>query len=303
MVGNSSPVLRFALLFVLAAFGHARADACPPAVVLEGDAGAIETVGEILGARGISLAPSHCAIHATIAARGDEIAIEVRQADGTVIERSAQDAGTAATVIESFTRSDGDPLLESRPVPASPRPTIEMAMTAQPPARSPRGVRLSTAFESSFGSDHTRWSGMHLGACIMLGPICAGARLRAAGVTHDPWTDDIERQSIELLAGIDVPFALGRWTFMPGFAAGLGQMHTRVGDRHTETGGVRADVHATLSIPLWRRLALDLFAAADLTQETRGAWNDEMMLTEPVDIPDEPRLLLRFGLGLSYGGL
>jgi len=298
-------VLRFALPLVLATLGHARADACPPAVVLDGDVDTIETVGEVLAARNISLAASHCAIHATLTPQGGEIAIEVRQADGTVIERSARDAGTAATVIESFTRADvGDPLLESRPVPLDTRPPVEIeTMTAQPPARSPRGVRLSTAFEASFGSDRTRWSGMHLGACIMLGPICAGARLRAAGVTHDPWTGDIERESIELLAGIDVPFALGRWTFMPGFAAGLGQMHTRVGDRHTETGGVRADVHATLSIPLWRRLSLDLFAAADLTQETRGAWNDEMMLTEPVEVPDEPRLLVRFGLGLSYGGL
>src|SRR6185295_10792158 len=86
-----------------------------------------------------------------------------------------------------------------------------------------------------------------------------------------PWDGELERAGTELLLGIDVPLALGRMTLSPGFAAGLGSIHTRAeGTRHmgSETGGPRADVHATLSIPLGRRLALDLFAAADLTQET-----------------------------------
>jgi hypothetical protein len=312
LLGNSSPVLRVCLALGFAAAASGRAEACPLAVSLTGDSHAIATVREVLSARGIDLHReydvSECeAIRAHLAERGSMIVIEVTRPGGTTIQRVVDDVATAATVIESFTRADvGDPLLAIRPVPRTPErpsPSLEIAQTQ--PARSPRGVRLSSAIETSFGSDRTRWMGMHFGACIMLGPICAGARLRGASVVRDRWDDDIDRRSSELLAGIDIPFGIGRWTFTPGFAAGLGHMRTRVGESRIESGGVRADVHATLSIPLWRRLALDLFAAADLTQETRGAWDDEtgMTIVNAVDIPDEPRLLLRFGLGLSYGGL
>ena len=88
-------------------------------------------------------------------------------------------------------------------------------------------------------------------------------------------------------------------TLSPGFAAGLGKMHTRglTREMRTETGGVRADLHATLSIPLWARFALDVVTAADLTQETRVEWGPTM-----TPLPDEPRALFRFGVGLRYGG-
>ncbi len=310
LVGNSLPVLRLALwLLVVAASSAARAEACPPVVTLEGDSHAIDAVGEVLAARGISLHVANCeAVRARLETRAEGIAIELTQLDGTKIERMVGDAATAATVIESFTRSDvGDPLLASRPLPPAPeRPATDIDITrAQAAPRSPRGVRLSSAIETSFGSDRTRWTGIHLGACIMLGPICAGGRLRGAGVVWAPWAGDVERNSTELLAGIDIPFALRSWTFTPGFAAGLGHMDTRIGEYRIETGGVRADVHATLSLPLWRKLALDVFAAADLTQETRGVWGhpEVMMMQHGIEIPAEPRLLVRLGLGLSYGGL
>jgi hypothetical protein len=314
LLGNSLPMRGFVLgLVLVAASGHlASAEVCPLAVSLTGDSHATAAVGELLVARGIDVDVSNCeGLRAQLSERGSAIVIDVTQADGTTIQRVVDDAITAATVIESFTRSDvGDPLLASRPVPPPPLRT-ELEVQARPAPRSPRGVHLSTAIETSFGSDRTRWTGVHIGACLMLGPICAGARLRGAGVAWDPWEGDIERRSTELLAGIDIPFAVRSWRFTPGFAAGLGHMHTSVGregmrDVRVESGGVRADVHASLSIPLWRRLALDLFAAADLTQETRGATGDrpQMMIDETmVDVPDEPRLLLRFGVGLSYGGL
>jgi hypothetical protein len=298
-------VTRLVLLLALLTALPAAADACPLAVVLDGDAHAIATVGEMLAARGIALEAIDCEpTRAHLEVRGAQIAIDVVQTDGAHIERIVGDSATAATVIESFARSDvGDPLLASRPVPAPPAraasPEIEVSRT-QPPPPSPRGVRLSIVYESSFASDGTRWTGLHIGACIMLGPVCAGALLRGAKVTKDPWDDDIERQTTELFGGLDVPFSIGRWQFAPGFAAGLGHMHTRVGESHTETGGVRADAHVTFSIPIWRRLAVDIFAAGILTQETRI---DDQMIGATTVRPDEPRLVFRLGAGLSYGGL
>ncbi|MFN0246734.1 MAG: hypothetical protein ACKV2T_07480 [Kofleriaceae bacterium] len=312
LLGNVLPMRGFVLgLVLVATWGHlasARAEVCPPAVSLNGDSHATVAVGELLTARGIDVDGSNCKVlHAKLSERGSTIVIDVTQADGTTIQRVVDDTITAATVIESFTRTDvGDPLLATRPVPPPPVVT-ELEAKARPAPRPPRGVHLSTAIETSFGSDRTRWTGVHVGACVVLGPICAGGRVRGAGVTWDPWEGDIERRSTELLAGIDIPFAVRSWRFTPGFAAGLGHMQTSVAREgmrgiRVESGGVRADVHASLSIPLWRHLALDLFAAADLTQETRALDRSEIDETM-IDIPDEPRLLLRFGIGLSYGGL
>lgn len=305
------PVVLAVVLAALA--GSAAADPCSPAVVLAGDAHEIATISELLSARGVALAPGACgAVHARVERRGDGLAIEVEQADGTIAWRIAGEAATAATVIESFARLElGGPLLASRAFPSDPNQRDGEVAGAHArldtPARSPRsrsarGVQLFSAFETSYASDRTSWLGAHLGACVMLGPVCGAARLRIANVAAGPgpWEAGLERRSTELLVGIDVPFALRAMTFSPGFAAGLGQMHTRGDTREmrAETGGVRADVHATLSIPVWRRLAVDVFAAADLTQETHVEWGPMM-----VPLPDEPRLLVRLGVGLRYGGL
>lgn len=309
MLGNSPHVLRLAVLaLVLAGLqGPVKADPCAPAAVLTGDPETIATVAELLAARGIALEAGTCgAINAHVERRGEGLAIELAQADGTTVERVVGEAQTAATVIESFTHVEvGDPLLASRTFPSEPSVAsarVDAPATRSTGLRSTRGVQLFSAFETSFASDHTSWVGAHVGACIMLGPVCAAARLRVGNVAAGPgpWEGEVERRSIELLFGIDIPFALGRMTLSPGFATGLGQMHTRreVHDERAETGGIRADVHATLSIPLARRFALDVFTAADLTQETHVEWGPVMTA-----LPDEPRVLLRLGLGLRYGGL
>jgi hypothetical protein len=65
----------------------------------------------------------------------------------------------------------------------------------------------------------------------------------------------------------------------------------------SETGGLRADVHAALAYPLGHDLAVELSLAVDLTQATR---TEMMSLTT---LPDEPLVLGRFGIGLRYGSL
>ncbi len=288
---------------------RARAETCRPAVELAGEPLVVADVFEILGARAVSFVVEQCgAIRAHVERRGNEIAISIADRDGVPIERVVSDARSAATVIESFVRMDvGDPLLASRALPPESAPSLGMrsdhgeAVTV-PSRPVARGVQLFSAFETSYASDRTSWVGAHIGVCVMFGPVCGAARLRFASVANGPgvWKEQMERRSTELLVGIDIPLAIGPLTISPGFAAGLGQMHTRgaTHEMRAETGGVRADVHVALSIPIWRRLAVDVFTAADLTQETRVEWDDTM---EP--LPDEPRLLVRFGVGLRYGGL
>ncbi|CAN5712608.1 hypothetical protein BH11MYX3_BH11MYX3_45630 [soil metagenome] len=294
---------------VLAALaGQSRADACAPTAVLSGDPDLVAAVSEILGGRGIALSPGDCpALRVQLVRRGEALVLELALDDAPPIQRVVAETSTAATVIESFTRADvGSPLLATHAIPSTTADAIRTSpapvLGGSPSRPSARGVHVFGAFETSYASDRTSWVGAHVGACITLGPVCAAARIRIASVAAGPgvWENQIERRSIEMLAGLDIPFALGRAMLSPGFAAGLGQMHTR-GPTHemrSETGGMRADVHLTLSIPISRHLAIDVFGAADLTQETIVENGPEM-----ATLPAEPRLIMRLGLGIRYGGL
>ena len=292
---------RTIVVALLAALGGtARADRCETAVTITGDAEVVRAIEALLRARGIEIGDGECAsLRAHIERRGDSFAIGV-EADET-IERNVGELATAATVIESFVRDDASVLLPVRARPARVQVELAAPKPAPEPTRATRGVQVFAAAETSIGSDHTNWMGMHLGVCIQLGPICAAARLRSAAVVagQGMWRTEMERRSTELLLGLDVPFALGRTTLAPGFAAGMGSMWTRSDDGTTvgETGGLRADVHTTLSVPLTKRWALDLSVALDLTQETR------IEAEHAMTIPDEPLALLRFGVGVRYGGL
>ena len=168
-----------------------------------------------------------------------------------------------------------------------------------------RGVHVFALVEGSRGTDRTSWFGGQLGACINLGPVCAAARLRRAEVVTEvgEWRE-LSRARSTLFLGGDIPIAIGSVTLSPGFAMGIGSTRTKermrpeVGRRpRQESGGFQADVHATLSIPLYGRFALDVALAGDLTGETH------IESTREMPFPDEPRALLRFGVGLRYGGL
>ncbi|MCX5746214.1 MAG: hypothetical protein NT062_27370 [Proteobacteria bacterium] len=298
-------------LMVVLASREAAAESCPLEVVLAGDRAATATIAELLRERGIAVvdAPSLAAcpiVHARIEPLGESYLLAIDQHDGAPLERPA-DAATAATLLESYIRSDLEaPLLETRALPIDRTPTrrmhVELVERAAPPPTS-RGIQLFGAAETSYATDRTSWVGVQVGGCVSLGPVCAAARLRETVVASAPasW-GTVERRNTELLLGLDIPLrflVLGGVTLTPGFAAGIGSMHTRIeGVRMgSETGGLRAEAHATLSIPLGRRLAFDVSLAGDLTQATRVETNTTMAL------PDEPRGLVRLGVGLRYGGL
>jgi hypothetical protein len=215
--------------------------------------------------------------------RGARIAVRIADPD---VEREVTSAATAATVIESFARRDlATPLLQ---------PAVRSAPAAPPQRQvSTRGVQLFVAAEAARGSD-TTWYGGHVGACITLGPVCAAARMRFARL------DDAQtvRDSHELLLGVDWPLPLAAATLSPGIAFGLGSIHSRAdgSDAERETGGLRGDVHATLSIPIGRRTAFDLSISGELIGRIHIEGSQLLL-------PDEPRALLRLGAGIRYGGL
>jgi hypothetical protein len=301
----------------------ARAGTCPPAVELTGDADAVRAVRAELDARGIAgETPSCPAVRARIERRGPLLVVGIvpgapeRPAGGPgavpgavvpgpVIERTVGEPATAATVIESWARTDlAAPLLETRVVPA-----IEVApAVVAAPAPAAQGIQLSLSEETSLASDHTVWQGMQLGACVMLGPICAAARVHAGKVIARPagW-DGFVRKGAEAYLGIDIPIAAGRLRLTPGFAAGYGTMLTHhIGDGDEKTGielsGPRAEAHVALAIPVTPHIAIDLATTAELTQMTGvEAHGSAPSPDAAILYPDAPRALFRFAIGVRYG--
>jgi hypothetical protein len=286
----------------------AGAAPCPPSAWLTGDPALVADVRAMLDARGIAVEAAQCPnVLVRLERRDDGVAISIDGRD----PRSVGDSRTAATVIESWVRTDvGDPLLAPREVASEPLPPA--AEVRDSVVRVPsdwRGVGVFALGESSFGSDRTGWVGADVGACVTLGPMCATARLRFAAVfggtgVPQPFHNLFDRRSVEVLIGGDVPFAVGKFTISPGFAGGVGSIYTRRSDKEGkrmagEVGGLRADAHASVIYPLTKRFALELAVALELTQST----HIDVDPTVDFSFPDPPPFLARLGFGLRYGGL
>jgi hypothetical protein len=282
-----------------------RAASAAPCGGLHGEAALVSAVGDLLAQRGVVCADVRGEV------RHDGSSIVVTRDDTLPIERRVADVATAATVIESWSdRNVSDPLLESHPVPAirvasaavAPPPRVVIVERQAPPS-SFHGSQLFAAGETSYANDRTTWAGAQIGACVVVGPVCAAASVRFANVVDGPafWTG-LDRRDIEVLIGGDVPLNVGRGLLLLGFGGGTGQVHTRVDSRDdhrmaSETGGLRAEIHAAYAYPLTRSIAFDVSFSLDLTQATRS----EKTTTMP--LPDEPLVLGRLGLGLRWGFL
>ncbi len=301
-VGNRPEnVSRILVLIVIVAAPVSRAEACPPAVSLTGDETLVIAVRDLLGARGITDATPRCpAVHASVEHEGDAVIVGIDGPDGVPVVRTVNEVATAATVIESWTRTDvAAPLLASHALPPDDARDLPRVRSS---SMIGRNLQIFGAAETSIASDQTGWLGATVGMCINLDPICLATRLRFASVAAGPaqW-DGLERHNKDILVGLDIPIAVHGMTLSPGFAAGIGSMHTHMPGMPmgTETGGLRAEIHTTLSIPLTSRIAIDLSLTADMTQAT----HIEIEVTPSVPFPDEPRALVRFGAGVRYGGL
>ena len=316
-------------MVLVTAHAPVRADSCPPAVALTGDDAAVRAVREQLDARGIAgETPSCPVLRAQLERRGAQLIVRIERpaaagevagpapaagAPGAMVERTVGGPATAATVIESWVRSDvAAPLLETRAIAtAAAEPAAAVAATASD-ASTPAatGIQVFVAAETSLGSDRTVWQGMQLGACVMLGPICVAARVHGGKVIAAPggW-DRFVRKGAEAYGGIDIPIALGSTRLTPGFAAGYGTMlthHIGEGDEKTgiEISGPRAEAHVSWSIPLTPHLALDLETTAELTQATGTETHGAPSGTDPAIVyPDAPRALFRLAVGVRYGAL
>jgi hypothetical protein len=292
------------IFFVLSvAVGVGRsAGACPPSVRLSGDKVLIGQVTAALVARGIALEVPGCS----------SIAIELeRRGAATVVSRSTPEAGaaeqtvtnprTAATVIESWVRTDVDePLLERGRVDDE-EPTDATSVAVAGSERAPGlGLEVFAAAQTGVASDRTASVGAQFGACVRLGLFCVGGRGRVSTVTEGPagWEQVMERELVDALASVDLPVRVGRFGVTPGLGVGAGWFHTH--EEGAETGkstvGLREDAHVALSLPLSQRIAVEVSVSLGLAQGVRGE------STSNVPLPSEPHLLADLGAGFRFEG-
>jgi len=260
--------------------------ACPPAVTLDGDPTLVAALTDVLHERGIAIAQS-CSPTVAHVTRREDGAIVVRVADS---ERVVAEVATAATVIESFTRDVDAPLLATRELPSVAAPPPPLPSSSSPTG--PGGIHAFGGPEAMAGSDGSSWLGMHAGICVMVGPVCIALRARSSSLIGGVE----QRQSWELLLGIDVPFTVGGIMISPGFGAGPSGMTTRTSDDTSfNTNGVRGSAHTTVSFPIAARVAIDVHLAANLLQRVHVDERPE------VHVPVEPWACVRFGVGVRYG--
>lgn len=273
---------------------------CRAVVVLEGDAGLVDTLETALQRRGIATrAAQDCpTTKARIDRRDSAIVVSVVDAAGRSSERTLVDLDAAASLIESWARQDmNDSLLLGFIVPDAPAPVAEEVARDAPAPRTTRTrdpFTVVVAGESSFdGTDP--WLGARATACVRVGRACVGGigRTLANG----------DRKSIDALGGVELAFGVGaRGAIVAGAAVGAGWFSSRYSQAEamltSSSMGPRIDGHAAFSYLLGRHVSLHVGISAG------GSPSAPVTILDGGDQPltnREPRGFIRADAGLRIG--
>jgi hypothetical protein len=293
-----------ALLGAALLASRAHADQERPALpaLLEGDPELVATVAEDLGRRGVATAaPGDEAIHVSLAREEDGILLGLRDQEGREAERRVATAGTAAALIESWARPGiAEPLLDRRPpvTPPPPAPPAVLAAPAPPAESNARWTPTLRLDAETTGGQSSLWMGAAVGVCGRIGPLCVGGEARLAHQISrghsspslsDAWREPAPESDLQTLLLTELPISLGRPVLVLGAGIGLGWRH----DGDEGKLGIRQELRATLAVPLWSRLAVDVGMTAGVGPRPAEEGNPEERWV--------PRGQLRFGVGLRWG--
>lgn len=278
-------------------------------------------------------------VRAEVALLGSEVLTSIEDGDGRACERVLASPQVAATLIESWTRSDlsadllgppapmpsdrrGPPAATAAPPPAPGLILGEDAVVASEP-RAPWGAWLLLAGEATAGTNRTTAFGFRAAACGRVGRACLGGLVRFGydpGLTGNSESLETERLALDGLLLADFPLEWSRVALTPGLGIGGGWTRSSRlivdsddGDEVEQTGenedrneiegqvaedegGLRVDVHLTLSLALVDALTLDATVSAGLSAFGHyGSYN-----YDDGHIAGEPRGTFRGGVGLGY---
>lgn len=301
---------------------------CPPSARLAGEPAAVDRIASELAVLGVASQeiPAQCpAVSAEIAMRDDRIELTLRDPAGRIARRTVTDAAVAATVIESWARTDiGAPLLAARllgVVAVAAPPAVTIASRDRDREVAPdrhRAVYVSAHVERHYVADDSEWRALGVAGCARVDGLCLGGELRVAddhGFSHTGGLTEFQRLDGALLATADLPIVAGRTAIVPGIGVGVGWLQTSrdepsdpmcnpdgtcndredasgggfpvyVGDgRHRRTFGLRFAVRLATRLPIATRVWLDLGVAAEVSPNAEG---EAERAAEPGEDPAVP---------------
>jgi hypothetical protein len=295
------------LTIVACAAGAEANDVCPPSATVEGESAA--AVRDLLGGRGIAEPTEGCqGVHARLSAAQGGLEVEVTDPAGRQSRRDVDSPSQAATLIESWARSDLSAALLTPPVLAFTAPA-ERPVDAEPTTivrevvRPTHDLGLAVGATIAHSNDGAFWAGAELQGCVRVGRLCVGADAR---VLRDMEVTKREiharRMSSDMLLLADLPYRVGKAMITPGLGVGLGWLHNGVPRLHqhaadADRGGMRTTAHLTVSIPLTHHLSFDVGLALDVSPFAQTSTWD----SGGVDVPGDPRVFQRGLASLRYG--
>jgi hypothetical protein len=308
--GTLAPAAAALLVLLLLVFLAPPAAAQARGVWLEGDPELVAGISAELTRRGTATPPAAAeAIRVTLARTPEGIQVTLRDRYGRMAERTVASQDTALTLIESWTSPDDAELLTPRrtaPASLSPPPVAVTAQvspalrtSASPsPSRSPSPSPLRFALrligERPADAEDSWWLAAGFGACARLGPVCLGAegrftrRMEEGRSLAPGWfaAESDHQSDWQGLLTAELPISLWRSTLVLGFGAGGGRWL----QGRSAIIGYRSEVRASLVVPLWSALAVEMGLSARLVPATREGFQ-----------PGPADQLLRAGLGLRWG--
>jgi len=278
--------------------------ACALAARVTGDPELRAAVVDLLSARGVPVtATGRCGrLDAVVTRDGERVRVAIQLDDGRSVERVADDSAAAATMIESWSRSDvAAPLLAPRRQELAVEPAPETVRT--PVAFTGWRAVIGAAATATASDDGGLWAGGRIDACVRVGPVCAGA---VVGYARDPgWRGDSERfattrEAIDLMAGITAPLELGRVTLWAGGAAGQTSVRVRTDLDHENLLGLALAGRLAAAY----RIAGAWAVRADLGLDYTAFATTRILDDEGTDPPiaGAPRWRTWLGIGLFHGG-
>jgi hypothetical protein len=298
---------------VLAGWSARAAAACPPVAIVEGAAEIVAPVAAVLRRRGVRSEPSGCGrvVRASLvnSPGARSYSLHIEDGYGRVSNREIADAGTAASLIESWAIDEDADVLAPRAAPIA----IEHAPETPPPAvaGATGAFRVAILGEVSTASDGSVWYGGGAGACGRVGAICLGGRARIArdaGNGSGVLAGALSRTRIDGALTASLPVSWGAFAFTPALGVGLSWMRSTISqlalqdipvqisiDRAADdlAVGVEASVAAAYAVSAhWSLVAALGGVFANRVSARDGEWDI---------LPTPPRGFVHLGTGLQYG--
>lgn len=289
--------------------------ACPPAAKVVGEGPLADEVRELLVLRGIpSEGDPECpVVLAQIESADGAIRVQLSSSGETTEMRTVSDTVTAATVIESWVRSDIEqPLIEGaemKPTPPATTPTNPKPtpLAIEPPAANSVVVSTGAAVFVSRGDEASVWVAPEVSSCLSVGPVCAGALVRGEFDTRLSGSSvqfDTSRLGADVLIAATLPVQVGKLSLAPTIGAGAGWLRHRFNGEEAgtekvvvDTGGVRLEARAALRVPIARRISAEFAMRFGLSPLARRT-----LAEEGFELAGEPLWSAGLGAGVRFGG-